>query len=107
MRARSLRRPRILILDEPTVGIDEVGAADSSRELIHDLHVSLDLTVLIVSHDLQAIARGCNRVAVLNQRLHYHDAPDGLTQDVLDEVFRHDFLPTHGDAAADPTHAGA
>jgi zinc transport system ATP-binding protein len=90
--ARALvARPRVLLLDEPTVGVDEAGQQQFAQ-LINDLHQSLDLTVLIVSHDLQAIAAGCNRVACLNQRIHYHDAPGKLTQEVLREVFQHDIM---------------
>ena len=94
--ARALvARPKILMLDEPTVGVDEAGQQRFAR-LIHDLHESLNLTVLIVSHDLQAIAAGCNRVACLNQRIHYHDAPGKLTQEVLREVFQHDIIGVLG-----------
>lgn len=91
--ARALAaRPRILILDEPMVGVDEAGQLRFAK-LIHDLHQTLGLTVLVVSHDLQAVAAGCNRVACLNQRIHYHDAPGGLTQEVLRDVFQHDIAP--------------
>jgi zinc transport system ATP-binding protein len=88
--ARALAaRPGILLLDEPMVGVDQVGQHQFAS-LIHDLHESLKLTLIIVSHDLRAIAAGCNRVACLNQTIHYHDAPSGLTQDTLREVFQHE-----------------
>lgn len=91
--ARALvAKPRILILDEPMVGIDEAGQQQFAQ-LIHDIHESLDLTMVIVSHDLQAIAAGCNRVACLKQSIHYHDAPQGLTPAVLAEVFEHEIRP--------------
>lgn len=91
--ARALvARPRILLLDEPTVGIDEAGQAQFA-DLLHELHESLGLTVIIVSHDLRAIAAGCNRVACLNRTLHYHDSPQGMTAEVLREVFQHDIAP--------------
>ena len=57
---------------------------------LRNLHRSLDLTLVIVSHDLRAIASGCTRVACLNQTIHYHDSPAGLTEDVLREVFQHE-----------------
>ncbi|MEX0886995.1 MAG: metal ABC transporter ATP-binding protein [Phycisphaeraceae bacterium] len=94
--ARALvAQPRILLLDEPTVGIDEVGQ-EQFAQLMHELHESLNLTVVIVSHDLQAIAAGCNRVACLKQSIHYHDAPEGLTPAVLAEVFEHEIRPVMG-----------
>ncbi len=91
--ARALApKPRILILDEPLVGIDEVGQRRFAA-LMHELHESLKLTVVVVSHDLQAIAAGCNRVACLKQTIHYHDAPEGLTREVLEQVFEHEITP--------------
>jgi zinc transport system ATP-binding protein len=88
--ARALApRPAVLILDEPLVGVDRAGQ-QRFAELVHELHQSLELTVILVSHDLQAIAAGCNRVACLKQTIHYHDSPEGLTPDVLREVFEHE-----------------
>jgi zinc transport system ATP-binding protein len=88
--ARALAaKPRILILDEPLVGIDEAGQQQFA-ELSHDLHRSFNLTLVIVSHDIRAIASGCTRVACLNQTIHYHDSAAGLTEDVLREVFQHE-----------------
>lgn len=87
--ARALAaRPQLLVLDEPLVGIDEVGQARFAQ-LMEEVHRAYGLTVLIVSHDLRAIVAGCDRVACLNRRLHFHDAPAGLTRNVLAEVFDH------------------
>ncbi len=82
------------------VGVDEAGQRQFA-ELIHELHESLGLTVVIVSHDIQAIAAGCNRVACLKRRIHYHDAPEGLTPNVLAEVFEHEIRPVRREG---PTH---
>lgn len=87
--ARALAaRPKLLVLDEPTVGIDEAGQAQFAQ-LMDTLHKAYGLTVLIVSHDLRAIVAGCDQVACLNRRLHFHAAPSGLTREVLSEVFSH------------------
>lgn len=87
--ARALAgRPRLLVLDEPMVGIDEVGQAKFAQ-LMDSIHRTYELTVLIVSHDLRAIVAGCDQVACLNRRLHFHAAPSGLTREVLAEVFNH------------------
>jgi zinc transport system ATP-binding protein len=90
--ARALApKPRILILDEPLVGIDEAGQQQFA-ELCARLHAGLasKLTLVIVSHDIRAIAASCSRVACLNQTIHYHDSPAGLTEEVLREVFQHE-----------------
>lgn len=81
--------PRILILDEPTVGIDAAGQ-QMFADLMARVHRELGLTLLVVSHDLRAIAAGCDRVACLARRLHSHGSPAGLTPQVLAEVFSHD-----------------
>jgi zinc transport system ATP-binding protein len=112
--ARSLAaKPRLLMLDEPTVGIDPAGQQQFA-ELIVKLSREMGLTIIVVSHDLRTIAAGCDRVACLSRTLHSHVAPEGLTPGVLAEVFRHDVAAIFGDlhvdahSAAncnDPTHA--
>ena len=59
--------PQILFLDEPTSGLDPLGAAGFD-ELIATLKHSLDLTVFLVTHDLDSIYACCDRVAVLADR---------------------------------------
>jgi len=56
--------PELLFLDEPTSGLDPIGAADFD-ELIADLSDSLDLTVFMITHDLDSLYAICDRVAVL------------------------------------------
>lgn len=91
--ARALApQPSILLLDEPTVGVDVAGQRRFA-DLIHRLHETLGLTVLVVSHDLRAVAGTCGKVAVLSRTIHYHDSPAGLTQDLLQEIFQHDVMP--------------
>jgi len=84
--------PRILVLDEPTVGIDVKGQRQFAA-LINELHDEYQLTVIIVSHDLRAIAAGCDKVACLARTVHYHDSPAGLTPEVLSDIFHHDIDP--------------
>jgi phospholipid/cholesterol/gamma-HCH transport system ATP-binding protein len=56
--------PEIVFLDEPTAGLDPI-AAGGFDELIRDLKASLDLTVFMVTHDLDSLFAICDRVAVL------------------------------------------
>lgn len=56
--------PEILFLDEPTAGLDPIGAA-AFDELIADLQQTLGLTVVMVTHDLDSLHAICDRVAVL------------------------------------------
>lgn len=90
--ARALSaRPRVLLMDEPMVGIDTAGQRNFAR-LVHQLHESLDLTIVTVSHDLRAVAASCGKVAVLNRSIHYHDSPNGLTPELLHEVYQHNIV---------------
>lgn len=96
--------PRLLVLDEPTVGVDVSGQRRFS-DLIARLHAELGLTVITVSHELTTIAASSDRVACLRQSLHFHDAPEGLTPAVLAEVFRHDVEAVLGSAVHVDAHA--
>ncbi len=88
--------PRLLALDEPTVGIDVAGQ-QAFADLLRRLHAELSLTLLVVSHDLRAIAAGSDKIACLSKTLHFHAAPSGLTPQVLADVFRHDVSAVFGD----------
>jgi len=66
--------PRILILDEPTVSLDAC-TQDDIFELVHTLREKLNLTVLIVSHDIGAVARHMDDVVCINRRIHVHQRP--------------------------------
>jgi len=56
--------PEILFLDEPTAGLDPIGAARFDQ-LVLDLRNSLGLTVVMVTHDLDSLHAICDRIAVL------------------------------------------
>ncbi len=56
--------PEILFLDEPTAGLDPIGAAEFDR-LIRELQQSLGLTVFMVTHDLDTLVAICDRIAAL------------------------------------------
>jgi phospholipid/cholesterol/gamma-HCH transport system ATP-binding protein len=59
--------PALLFLDEPTAGLDPIGAA-AFDDLLRTLKDSLGLTVFLITHDLDTLYAICNRVAVLGQR---------------------------------------
>lgn len=57
--------PRILVLDEPTAGLDPRGR-DEIFELVSGLHQRMGITVILVSHSMEDIARLVDRVIVMN-----------------------------------------
>lgn len=56
--------PQLLFLDEPTAGLDPIGAA-AFDHLIKELHETLGLSVFLITHDLDTLHEICDRVAVI------------------------------------------
>ena len=59
--------PEIVFLDEPTAGLDPIGAA-AFDDLIRELKETLGLTVFMVTHDLDSLHAICDRIAVIAER---------------------------------------
>jgi len=79
--ARSLALdPALLFLDEPTAGLDPI-SAEAFDNLIMELRENLNLTVLMVTHDLDTIVSVCDRVAVLVDK--------HLVVGTLQEIYKH------------------
>jgi phospholipid/cholesterol/gamma-HCH transport system ATP-binding protein len=72
--------PEIVFLDEPTAGLDPIGASDFDA-LIRDLQGALNLTVFFVTHDLDSLHAISDRIAVLAEK---HVLVTGTMQDMLD-----------------------
>jgi len=72
--------PAIVFLDEPTAGLDPIGAA-AYDELINELKRSLGLTVFMVTHDLDSLYAICDRIAVLAEKRVLFEGPiEGMTE---------------------------
>jgi phospholipid/cholesterol/gamma-HCH transport system ATP-binding protein len=72
--------PEIVFLDEPTAGLDPIGAA-AFDELILNLSRTLGLTVFLVTHDLDTLYATCDRIAVLAEK---RVLATGTLDDMLD-----------------------
>jgi zinc transport system ATP-binding protein len=69
--ARALvNKPKLLILDEPTTGVDKQNR-DSFYEILHKLNKQ-GITIILVSHDTGIITKHVNKVACLNKTLYFH-----------------------------------
>lgn len=85
--ARALAaRPKLLLLDEPTTGIDSAGQ-QRFVEFLLNLKRELNLTLVLVSHDLRTVTRIADRIACLNLTLHYHDVPHQVPAEVAQSLF--------------------
>lgn len=94
--ARALvSNPELLILDEPTVGVD-VQAEAQFYHLIRQLRQEMGLTVILVSHDIGAVAHEVTSLACLNRRLFYHGSPAEFgSEDQLCELYGHQVRSIH------------
>lgn len=71
-------RPKVLVLDEPTAGLDPKGR-DEILDQIAYLHKESDLTVILVSHSMEDIARYADRLIVMNSgEVMYNDTPKNV-----------------------------
>lgn len=90
--ARALvSEPKLLILDEPTVGID-YKYVELFYELLHKLNREENITLLLVSHDTGAMTKYVTNVVCLNRHLHFHGRSDeytDLSADYLSEIYGH------------------
>jgi len=91
--------PEILLLDEPTSGLDPIGAA-AFDDLIGDLQRSMNLTVVMVTHDLDSLYAIADRIAVLVD----HRVIVGTLDEMLDNP--HPWIQEyfHGPRARGPRH---
>ena len=79
--------PNVLLLDEPTAGVDEPGQ-EQLNELVHRLQEARGLTLLLISHDLSVVYRYATSVLCLGRHLICFGAPRTvLTPDLLQEVY--------------------
>jgi phospholipid/cholesterol/gamma-HCH transport system ATP-binding protein len=91
--------PELLFLDEPTAGLDPIGAANFDA-LIRDLSRSLDLTVFMITHDLDTLYEITDRVAVLADKRVVATAPVRELERSDHPWIREYFLGPRGRSAA-------
>lgn len=86
--ARALAsEPRILILDEPDVGVD-VTSQEKFYAFIEDLNSKFGITVLLISHDIDVVAHQVKTVLCLNKRLVCHGSPKKfISEEYMQELY--------------------
>lgn len=114
--ARAIQhKPDLLILDEATQGLDQLGSATFYR-LIETLRSKLGCAILMVSHELHVVMSASDRVICLNGHICCHGTPDIVastpeyralfgtgTQGAL-ALYRHDHNHSHDHDTCDHTH---
>jgi zinc transport system ATP-binding protein len=94
--ARALaQEPKLLILDEPTTGVD-IAAKDDFYALLKKLHTDSHLTILFVTHDVEIIAKQAEFVLALHQKLICHcSSHEFLSDEVLRRLYGGDVELLH------------
>jgi ABC-2 type transport system ATP-binding protein len=83
-----LTSPTLLLLDEPTTGLDPRSKLDV-QSFIEEINVTHDATIVLTTHDLAEAERLCSRITVLNDgRVVAEDTPDGLKATTADRLGR-------------------
>lgn len=97
---------RLLVLDEPTVGLD-LPAELEFYALLRRLQKELDLTIVCVSHDLLALAGQASELICINRRMHVHGNPDHVVHShALREAYSCEFDFLAGEIAHHDHHGG-
>lgn len=77
-------KPEVLILDEPTAGLDPAGR-DEILGLISKMHEELGITIILVSHSMEDVAKYVDRIIVMNQgSVMYDGAPKDVFRQYKD-----------------------
>lgn len=91
--ARALvSNPQLLILDEPTVGVD-VKSTEEFYEILTNLHQEMGYSLILITHDIGVVTTYVNKVACLNKKLYFHGNPGEFKRhqkEILSEVYGHD-----------------
>jgi ABC-2 type transport system ATP-binding protein len=72
--AALLHKPRVLLLDEPTIGLDVV-AQGTIQRCLRDYHLQRGVTILLTSHYMRDVEALCERVIVINHGAIVYDGP--------------------------------
>ena len=79
-----INNPKVLILDEPTVGMDVV-SKKAFWETLNTFSFSKDLTIILISHDMEEVAEFCNRLLILSKGLLVSDSKMTDVQDRIEK----------------------
>ncbi len=85
-----VQRPKLLLLDEPTKGLDSNGQ-DQLLGLIETIKKRDHTAVMIVDHNINQIIKSCHNILCLNRHYHWHDHRDFLTKNILEDIYHCEF----------------
>jgi zinc transport system ATP-binding protein len=90
-----VHNPKLLILDEPTSGIDQE-TQERFYELIRKLNAEEKISIILSSHDLDAVSKLANKVACINRKMHFHgDAKDFFGDENMLKTYYESAMQAH------------
>ncbi len=85
------QEPKLILLDEPTVGVD-ITAQERFYNLLQELN-NKGLTIILVSHDIGVISKRVRKLACLNRRIFLHGCPKDIRiHETLRKIYGEEFL---------------
>src|SRR5690606_15057344 len=89
--ARALRlAPKLLVLDEPTAGLDSQGQ-DQLMLLLKSLQKDDHTTLVIVDHNITQVLKHADKILCLNRRHHWHERKELLTKNIIEDIYHCEF----------------
>lgn len=85
-----LKKPQLLILDEPRTGIDG-HAEDELFGHLRQLKKQQNCAVIMVEHNLNRLTQLCNHILCLNKTSHWHNKTELLTKEVIESIYHCEF----------------
>ena len=85
--ARALAgQPEVIFLDEPMAGVDSL-AQDQFYQLLKKLNHELGLTLVFISHDIEAVVNEVTEIAFVNRKLSYDDDPKSFVKEDMKKLY--------------------
>lgn len=85
-----IQNPQILLLDEPTKGLDSNGQ-DQLLSLLETIKQNNHTAVMIVDHNINQIIKSAQHILCLNRHHHWHDHREFLTKNILEDIYHCEF----------------
>lgn len=85
-----IKKPKILLLDEPTTGLDSDGQ-DQLLRLLKMIKNDLKSSIVLVDHNIRLTLKYCDKILCLNKTLHWHNKKELFSKKQLHELFKCEF----------------
>lgn len=85
-----LENPKLLLLDEPTKGLDGQGV-DQLLFILKKLKEEYGTAIILIDHNINEVVKFCDNILCLNKTFHWHNHSELLTKTVLEDIYHCEF----------------